>query len=523
MSTSDLSLGIEFGSTRIKAALIDSTWKPVASGSYTWQDTQVDGYWSYPLGDAWTGLRESMRSLIDDYRNSAGTAPQIAAAGLSGMMHGYLVFDEHDNLLVPFRTWRNNRTHRASAELSELFQFPVPQRWSVAHLYEAVLNSEDHVPHIRRLTSLAGHVHYTLTGKHVLGLNEASGMFPVDPATLTYDARYVALFDELLEKHGMPYRFLDIMPEVVEHGTGAGTLDEGAIEKFDPTGTVQAGLPFCPPEGDAGTGMIATNSIRPRTANMSAGTSAFAMVVLEKPLAGFHEEIDVFLTPDGKTVAMAHSNNCTSDLNDWVSMLTEASAALGNKVSMNEGFSALLPLALEADADAGGLTVIPYRSGEHLTGFADGVPLFLRSSSARFTPANLMRAHLFSALAAMRIGLDVLREREKATVERITGHGGFFTTPRIGQQLAAAVTGCACSVMETAGEGGSWGMALLASFLKDGGGSLPDYLDRVFADAAVSTVAPDAGDVAGFTAYFARYKAALGAERAAVDAGMNEG
>ncbi|MFP4510267.1 MAG: xylulokinase [Spirochaetaceae bacterium] len=523
MSTSELTLGIEFGSTRIKSTLIDTTWKPVASGSYTWQDTQVDGYWSYSLDAAWSGLREAMSTLVEDYRASTGTSPQIAAAGLSGMMHGYLVFDEDDNVLVPFRTWRNNRTHRASAELSELFQFPVPQRWSVAHLYEAILNGEDHVPRIRRLTSLAGHVHYTLTGRHVLGLNEASGMFPVDPETLTYDATYVAMFDEILKKHGMPYRFLDIMPEVVEHGTEAGTLNEQAVGRFDPTGTVKTGLPFCPPEGDAGTGMIATNSIRPRTANMSAGTSAFAMVVLEKPLEGFHEEIDVFLTPDGKTVAMAHSNNCTSDLNDWVSMLKDAFSALGNEVSLSESFSALLPLALEADADAGGLTVIPYRSGEHLTGFADGVPLFLRASGARFTPANLMRAHMFSALAAMRIGLDVLREREGAHIERITGHGGFFTTPVVGQRIAAAVTGCECSVMDTAGEGGAWGMALLASFLKDGGGSLPDYLDRVFADAAVSTVVPTANDVAGFNAYFARYKTALGAERAAVDAGMSEG
>ncbi|MFW6253247.1 MAG: FGGY family carbohydrate kinase, partial [bacterium] len=269
MSTSELTLGIEFGSTRIKSTLIDTTWKPVASGSYTWQDTQVDGYWSYSLDAAWSGLREAMSTLVEDYRASTGTSPQIAAAGLSGMMHGYLVFDEDDNVLVPFRTWRNNRTHRASAELSELFQFPVPQRWSVAHLYEAILNGEDHVPRIRRLTSLAGHVHYTLTGRHVLGLNEASGMFPVDPETLTYDATYVAMFDEILKKHGMPYRFLDIMPEVVEHGTEAGTLNEQAVGRFDPTGTVKTGLPFCPPEGDAGTGMIATNSIRPRTANMS--------------------------------------------------------------------------------------------------------------------------------------------------------------------------------------------------------------------------------------------------------------
>lgn len=521
MSKEALSLGIEFGSTRIKSTLVDASWKPVASGSHTWQDSQVDGYWSYPLEDAWTGLHEAMKALFADYRSNHGTAPDLAAVGLSGMMHGYLVFDEHDNLLVPFRTWRNNRTHRASQELSELFQFPIPQRWSIAHVYEAILNGEDHVPRIARLTSLAGHVHYSLTGRHVLGMNEASGMFPVDPATGTYDARYVAMFDEILEKKGIPWRLLDIMPEVVPHGTEAGTLKENAIADFDPTGTVKAGVRFCPPEGDAGTGMIATNSIRPRTANMSAGTSAFAMVVLEKPLAGFHEEIDVFLTPDGRTVAMAHSNNCTSDLNDWVSMLTESSSALGTNGTLSNTFSKLLPLALEAEPDAGGLTVIPYRSGEHLTGFADGVPLFVRSADARFTPANLMRAHLFSALAAMRIGLDVLREREGATVERITGHGGFFTTPVVGQQIAAAVTGCECSVMETAGEGGAWGMALLAAFVKDGGGSLPEYLDAVFADASVSTVAPTDSDAAGFATYFARYKAALSAERAAVEAGLS--
>ncbi|POQ99188.1 ATPase [Alkalispirochaeta sphaeroplastigenens] len=525
MNEQELVLGIELGSTRIKTVLIDSDWKPVASGSYTWQDSQVDGFWSYPLDDAWQGLKTSVQTLLGNYaEGSPDTTPRIAAAGISGMMHGYLALDARDNLLVPFRTWRNNKTHRASKELSTLFQFPIPQRWSIAHLYEAILNKEAHVPHLARLTTLAGYIHYKLTGRFVLGINEASGMFPVDPATQTYNAQYVKRFDELLEEAHLPFRLLDLLPEVLPHGTEAGKILDEAAADLDPAGTLAAGTPLCPPEGDAGTGMIATNSIRPRTANVSAGTSAFAMVVLEHPLSGHHEAIDVFLTPHGESVAMAHSNNCTSDLNDWISLLTESSRILGaqtstgGECSQGDSFSRLLPLALQGEADAGGLTVIPYRSGEHLTGFADGIPLLLRSSDARFSVANLMRAHLFSALAAMRIGLDVLRDREGAVLERITGHGGFFTTPEVGQKMAAAVIGCDCSVMETAGEGGSWGMALLAAFLKDRGGNLPDYLDKVFSGASVQTVSPAPEDLEGFATYYRRYKAALAAERSAVDA-----
>ncbi|SIQ69138.1 Sugar (pentulose or hexulose) kinase [Alkalispirochaeta americana] len=519
MNKQELVLGIELGSTRIKTVLIDSDWKPVASGSYTWQDSQVDGFWSYPLDDAWQGLKTSVQTLLGNYAKCCpDKTPRIAAAGISGMMHGYLPLDARDNLLAPFRTWRNNRTQKASQELSEIFQFPIPQRWSIAHLYEAILNKESHVPHLARLTTLAGYIHYKLTGRFALGINEASGMFPVDPETMTYNTTYVNLFDSLLEKANVPFRLLDILPEVLPHGTEAGRLLDSVAPDLDPTGTVSAETPLCPPEGDAGTGMIATNSIRPRTANVSAGTSAFAMVVLEQPLSGHHEAIDVFLTPDGKSVAMAHSNNCTSDLNDWISLLTETSCALGAPASTNDSFSTLLPLALQGDSDAGGLTVIPYRSGEHLTGFTDGLPLFLRSPGARFSAANLMRAHLFSALTAMRIGLDVLRDREGAALERITGHGGFFTTPVVGQRIAAAVIGCDCSVMETAGEGGSWGMALLAAFLKDRGGNLPDYLDRVFAGASIQTVSPTPEDLEGFAKYYSRYKAALASERSAVDA-----
>ncbi len=513
-------LGVELGSTRIKATLIGPDFRPLAAGSHGWENRQEDGVWTYPLDEVWTGLAACFADLAGDVKRQYGTAvSQVAAAGFSGMMHGYLAFDEAGELLVPFRTWRNNITGQASEELGSLFGFPIPQRWSIAHLYQAILNGEEHVPRIRRITTLAGYVHWKLTGEFVLGPDEASGMFPVDPSTLQFDAGMIAAFDKQVANRALPWKLADILPKIVPAGDVAGSLTKEGAALLDTTGTLQAGIPLCPPEGDAGTGMVATNSVRPRTGNVSAGTSVFAMLVLERSLKAFHSEIDIVLTPDGSPVGMAHSNNCTSDFDAWMNLFGEAARTLGADVDTGEVFARLMPLALEADADAGGLVSIPYVSGEHVTGFGEGRPLFARGTGATFSLANFVRAHLFSALAAMRTGLDILTRDEGVEVEEIRGHGGFFKTPGVGQRIMAAATGSRCSVMETAGEGGAWGMALLAAFAvwnPDNAG-LPGFLDRVFADSTGSTVEPNPADVEGFNRYFARYRALLSAERAAVE------
>jgi sugar (pentulose or hexulose) kinase len=514
-------LGVELGSTRIKATLIGPDHQPLAAGSHGWENQQQDGIWTYPIDEVWTGLAACFADLLADVRKQYNvTLSGAAAAGFSGMMHGYLPFDGDGTLLVPFRTWRNNITGSASEELGKLFGFPIPQRWSIAHLYQAILNGEEHVGRIARLTTLAGYVHWKLTGEFVLGPDEASGMFPVDPKTLQFDAGMVAKFDKLVADRNLGWKLGDILPRIVPAGDPAGKLSAEGAALLDPTGTFAAGSPLCAPEGDAGTGMVATNSVRPRTGNVSAGTSVFAMLVLEGSLKKFHSEIDLVLTPDGSPVGMAHSNNCTSDFDAWMGLFGEAAAALGSGVEAGEVFARLMPLALDGDADAGGLVSIPYVSGEHVTGFGEGRPLFVRGSGAAFTLKNFIRAHLFSALAAMRTGLDILTKDEGVQVEEIRGHGGFFKTPGVGQRIMAAATNSRCSVMETAGEGGAWGMAILAAYmLREGRNqSLPDYLDGVFAGSKGSTVEPDPQDVAGFETYFARYTAVLGAERAAVDA-----
>ena len=525
-------LGIELGSTRIKATLIDPDYAPLAAGSYGWENRQVDGIWTYGLDEAWTGLAACVADLKRDARQRYGVAlSRVAAVGISGMMHGYLAFDENEELLVPFRTWRNNITGAAAAALSELFGFPIPQRWSIAHLYQAILNGEDHVGSVRRITTLAGYIHWKLTGEFVLGPDEASGMFPVDPETLQFEPAMIAAFDALVGERGLPWKLAELLPQILPAGARAGTLTAEGARLLDPEGDLQAGLPLCPPEGDAGTGMVATNSVRPRTGNVSAGTSVFAMIVLESSLREYHPEIDIVLTPDGSPVAMAHSNNCTSDFDAWMGVFGEVAAAMRTapsaaaappappEIDAGEVFARLMPLALEGDADAGGVVVIPYVSGEHVTGFEEGRPLVVRSPDSAFTLRNVVRAHLFSALAAMRTGLDILTGDEGVRVEEIRGHGGFFKTPGVGQRIMAAVTGTRCSVMETAGEGGAWGMALLAAYMlrENPTQALPDYLDGVFSTGAGSVVEPDRADVAGFERYFARYKAALTAERAAVE------
>ncbi len=512
-------LGIELGSTRIKATLIGPDFLPLAAGSHGWENRQENGIWTYAMEDVWNGLAASFTDLVSDVQKQYGVAlSSVLSVGISGMMHGYVALDENGELLVPFRTWRNNITGTAATELSERFGFPIPQRWSIAHLYQAILNGEDHVAQVRRLTTLAGFVHWKLTGEFVLGPDEASGMFPVDPESLGFDTGKIASFDELIADRGYSWNLSGLLPTVVAAGKPGGTLTPEGARLLDPTGAFSSGAVMCPPEGDAGTGMVATNSIRPRTGNVSAGTSVFAMLVLERSLGAYHPEIDIVLTPDGSPVGMAHSNNCTSDFDAWIGLFGEAASALGSAVEAGDLFARLMPLALDADADAGGVVVVPYVSGEHVTGFSEGRPMVVRTSDATFTLANFVRAHLFAALAAMRTGLDILTGDEGVEIEEIRGHGGYFKTAEVGQRMMAAATGTRCSVMETAGEGGAWGMAVLAAYAvwNDKGLTLPDFLDDVFSTSKVTVVEPKADDVDGFERYLQRYRSALAAERAAV-------
>ena len=514
-------LGIEFGSTRIKAVLIGKDHTPIASGSYDWENRYENGIWTYSLEDVWTGLQESYRKLRDEVLEKYNTPLKtIGAIGFSAMMHGYMAFDKDRNLLVPFRTWRNTMTGKASEKLTDLFQFNIPQRWSIAHLYQAILNRESHVKDISHLTTLAGYVHWKLTGQKVLGVGEASGMFPIDSKTNDYDERMLEQFNEQLKAENISWKLQDILPRVLFAGDAAGVLTEEGAKLLDPTGGLQAGIPLCPPEGDAGTGMVATNSVAERTGNVSAGTSVFAMIVLEKALSKLYPEIDMVTTPTGKPVAMVHSNNCTSDLNAWVDLFQEFTQALGVDVSESRLYEMLYQKALMGDADGGGLLAYNYLSGEHITHLEEGRPLFVRTPEGRFTLSNFMRVHLFSALGALKIGLDILFEQEQVEIDQVLGHGGFFKTKEVGQKIMAAAMNVSVSVMETAGEGGAWGIALLASYMlhKGTNESLEDYLsDKVFAGENGTTIAPDQNDVDGFAAFMERYKKGLVIERAAVD------
>ena len=517
-------LGIEFGSTRIKAVLIGGDHMPIASGSHEWENRYENGVWTYSLEDIWTGLQESYRKLSSEVLENYNTSLQtIGAIGFSAMMHGYLAFGKEGNLLVPFRTWRNTITGQASEKLTDLFQFNIPQRWSIAHLYQAILNKEPHIKDISHLTTLAGYVHWKLTGQKVLGVGEASGMFPIDSKTNGYDEHKIELFNERLKAENIPWKLQDILPKVLVAGDAAGVLTEEGAKLLDPTGQLQAGILLCPPEGDAGTGMVATNSVAERTGNVSAGTSVFAMIVLEKALSKLYPEIDMVTTPTGKPVAMVHSNNCTSDLNAWVDLFQEFTKALGVEVSESKLFEMLYKqgLAGDADADAGGLLAYNYVSGEHLTHLEEGRPLFVRRSESRFTLSNFMRVHLFSALGALKIGLDILFAQEQVKIDQILGHGGFFKTEEVGQRIMAAAMNVPVSVMETAGEGGAWGIALLASYMlnKAANEPLEAYLSsRVFAGEKSTTIAPEQRDVAGFATFMERYKKGLVIERTAVDA-----
>lgn len=515
-------LGIEFGSTRIKAVLVGENHAPIASGSFEWENQYEDGIWTYSLDAVWAGLQASFRELSDVVQAKYNTPLQtVAAIGFSGMMHGYMAFDEDGNLLAPFRTWRNTITRQAAAKLTELFQFNIPQRWSIAHLDQAILNEEAHVKDISYLTTLAGYVHWQLTGQKVLGIGEASGVFPIDSAINDYNKNMVALFNKRLEAKNISWTLQDVLPKVLAAGENAGALTEKGAKLLDPTGQLQAGIPLCPPEGDAGTGMVATNSVAQRTGNVSAGTSVFAMIVLEKALSKLYSEIDMVTTPTGKPVAMVHSNNCTSDLNAWVGLFREFTNALGVVIDQSKLFEMLYQQALIGDADGGGLLAYNYLSGEHITHLEEGRPLFVRTPESNFTLANFMRVHLFSSLGALRIGLDILFEQEQVEIDQILGHGGFFKTPEVGQKMMATAMNVPVSVMETAGEGGAWGIALLASYMhnKTADEPLSAYLaNKVFAGEAGTTIAPEPMDVAGFAAFMERYKKGLVIEKTAVTA-----
>ena len=514
-------LGIEFGSTRIKAVLIDDTFAPVASGSHDWQNRYENGVWTYSLDDITTGLQHCYASLAEDVKSKYGVVPTgYGAMGISGMMHGYMAFDKEDNLLVSFRTWRNTITGEAAAALTKEFSFNIPQRWSIAHLYQAILNGEEHVDKIAYFTTLAGYIHWKLTGEKVLGVGEASGMFPIDAKTRDYNRKMLAQFDALPAVGKYTWKLEEILPKVLVAGENAGTLTKEGAKLLDPSGRLEAGIPLCPPEGDAGTGMAATNSVAVRTGNVSAGTSVFAMVVLEEDLKAVHEELDMVTTPSGDTVAMVHCNNCTSDLNAWVGLFREFAENFGINVDMNELFGKLYNKALEGDKDCGGLLAYNYFSGEPVTGANEGRPLFVRKPDAHFNLANFMRTHLYAALATLKIGLDILLKEEKVKVDRIYGHGGLFKTKGVGQGILAAAMDAPVAVMETAGEGGPWGMALLASYMvhKKEGETLEQYLsDRIFNGETGTVMEPDPLDVAGFDAYIESYKKTLEAEKAAVE------
>jgi len=517
----ETSLGIEFGSTRIKAVLIDRQFQTIAAGSYEWENQLKDGYWTYDLAEIHTGLQTAYREMKQEVSKRYGvTLQRIGAIGFSAMMHGYMAFDNKGELLVPFRTWRNATTGAAARKLTELFQFNIPERWSIAHLYQAILNDEEHLSRVDHITTLAGYIHWLLTGHKAIGIGDASGIFPIDEATHDYHPAMVKQFDELIAEKGYPWKLEDLLPKVYLAGEQAGELTEAGAKILDPDGDLVTGIPLCPPEGDAGTGMVATNSVRKRTGNISVGTSVFAMIVLEKELSKVYPEIDMVTTPSGSPVAMVHANNCSSDLNAWMDLFREFSEAMGFGADDGKLFSVLLGKALEADPDAGGLLSYGYLSGENITGLEQGRPLFVRSPESNFNLANFMRTHLYTAFGALKIGMDILTENEQVAIDSILGHGGLFKTPVVGQRMLAAALNVPVSVMSTAGEGGAWGMALLASYVtqQTQGESLADFLEqRVFQDVAGEELAPVAEDVAGFEVFIARYRAGLAIEQAAVD------
>ena len=514
-------LGIEFGSTRIKAILVGEDNIPIASGSHDWENQLEDGIWTYSLEAIWNGLQNCYQSMAKDVQSKYGvTLTTIGSIGFSAMMHGYMAFGKENELLVPFRTWRNTITEESSVKLTREFAYNIPQRWSIAHLYQAILNKEEHVKDITYFTTLAGYIHWKLTGKKVLGVCEASGMFPIDSKTKKFNLEMVEKFNHLVEPCGYSWKLENIIPEVLVAGENAGNLSEEGAKLLDISGQLTSGISMCPPEGDAGTGMAATNSVAKRTGNVSAGTSVFAMIVLEEDLKKVHPEIDLVTTPSGHLVAMVHCNNCTSDLNAWVNIFKEFAESFGVQADMTKLFETLYNKALKGDKDCGGLLAYNYFSGEHITGFEEGRPLVVRTPEGHFNLANFMRTLLFTSLGALKTGLDILLKEEDVKVDKIMGHGGLFKTPVVGQQILAGAIDAPVSVMDTAGEGGAWGIALLASYMqnKTAEESLDEYLNtKVFVGQEGTTISPDPEDVKGFNIFMHRYSKGLAIERAAIE------
>ncbi|MBQ2892788.1 MAG: ATPase [Oscillospiraceae bacterium] len=514
-------IGIELGSTRIKAVLIDENHQVLASGAYSWQNSLENGVWVYPLEAAVAGVRACYGQLREQFEAKYGQKlRRVAAIGISGMMHGYLVLDKDGNQLAPFRTWRNTITAQAAQELTELFKFNIPQRWSIAHLYQAILGNEEHLPRIHKLTTLSGYIHNLLTGLWVTGVGEASGMFPYDENTKGFDPGRVAQFNELIKEKNLPWTLLDIMPQIIQCDAQAGCLTAAGAALLDETGALEAGIPMCPPEGDAGTGMVATNAVAPRTGSVSAGTSSFALLVLDKPMKGYYTEIDVACTPAGKTVAMAHTNTCTSEIDAWVNLIADAARTMGWPVDMNTLYPTLFHKALEGAPDCDGIISFNYFAGEPMSGTETGRPMVVRLPESKLTIANFMRSQLYGAIATLKLGMDMLAEKEQVETDRLMGHGGFFKTPGVGQQILADALNVPITTMETAGEGGPWGMALLAAYMRrhENGEKLEDYLqNKVFSNAKGSCLNPDPAGVAGFESYMRRYKAALNAQNAAAE------
>lgn len=507
-------LGIELGSTRIKATLIDDTFAPVAGGSHGWENRLENGYWTYSLDDIHNGIRSCYADLKKDVSEKYGvTLEEIGAIGISAMMHGYMAFDKEDKLLVPFRTWRNTTTEAAANELTKLFDFNIPQRWSVAHLYQAILNEEAHVPEIEHITTLAGYIQYLLTGKRLVGVGEASGMFPVDGCK--FDGAMLDKFNSAASAHGFRKDIREILPQVLSAGENGGTLTKEGAKFLDPAGDLKDGIPLCPPEGDAGTGMAATNAVLPKTGNVSAGTSVFSMLVLEKNLKGVYPEIDIVTTPDGAPVAMVHCNNCCSELDAWVKLFEEFSRLSGHPADISSVYEMLYKNALKGDTDCGGIIAYNYLSGEPVTGVESGRPMYFRAPDSKMDLSNFFRAQLYSSVAALKSGMDILFEKEQVAAQQFTGHGGLFKVEGVAQQFLADALNTPVSVMKTAGEGGSWGIALLAAYMICGEGTtLAQWLDtKVFADMEKKTAKPDEKGRQGFEEYMKRYKAGLSAEK----------
>ncbi len=520
ITTGKAVLGIELGSTRIKAVLIDEEYKPIATGSFSWENQLIDGIWTYSLENIWLGIQSAYKDLTMQVFNEYGIYIEtLKSIGISAMMHGYMVFDKNNELLVPFRTWRNTITLQAAEELTELFNYNIPQRWSIAHLYQSMLNEEPHIKDIDYLTTLSGYIHWMLTGEKKLGIGDASGMFPIDTQKSDYYADMITKFNTLAKKQSLTWELEKILPQVMCAGESAGVLTMSGAKLLDVTGHLKSGIPMCPPEGDAGTGMVATNSVARRTGNISAGTSIFAMIVLEKELNRVHPEIDMVTTPAGDLVAMAHANNCTSDLNAWVGLFKEFCQLKGEEIDDTTLFNLLFKSSLNGDSDCGGLLSYCFLSGENILPFDEGRPIFARLPNSKFTLSNFMRTHLFSTLATTKIGLDILFDEEQVHLDKITGHGGIFKTKHVAQKLMAAALNTPVCVMENASEGGAWGIAILSAYMseKKEDETLASFLsERVFIQSTRSTIQPDPSDVVGFNIFLKRFKASLAIEESAI-------